>query len=767
VIASYVDAQVCERRTVPDTAARPPAQARPAHVLAALACCPRRRAVSEDLDSTGAARVLVVDDDAWARRLSRHALEDAGTIVIEARDGAEALECFERELPHVILMDVEMPRLNGFEACAAIRAHPRGAHVPIMMVTGCDDAASIERAYTAGATDFLAKPVNWQLLGQRVRYMLRGSRTLLALKHSEMRNRALVAAIPDRLFVIGEDLVVHEEFGKLDLPLLDKPRSLVGLALEQLLPAQIFRPLAAAIRRAAREGGETLFEFELPANSGLVYFESRFLPYTHGCVLAILRDVTERRRSAERIRELAYFDELTKLPNRQLFADRLAAAIDVAREGGEHFAVMLVDLDHFKRINDSLGHAAGDRLLCVLAERLRRCAEEPALLGANALISRLGDDEFAIVARGLVDAEAVQGAARRVIDALAMPLVDNGRELVITSSVGAALYPEHGDGRESLLKNADTALHRAKAAGRNHCSVYSSQMVGSTLERLDLESALRRAFDNGEMRLVYQVQMDLRTRRLCGVEALLRWERPGQGEVLPSVFVPIAEESALVTRLSQWTLSAALAQLHAWRAQGLPAVRMAVNISAAQFSRERVDAWIERDLTTHGLPASCLEVEITESLLMTDDATTAAALEQLARLGVRLAVDDFGTGYSSLAYLRRFAVDTVKIDRSFVSDIDTGSGRKAICGAIIAMAHRLGLNVVAEGVETLSQLEYLFLQGCDVAQGYFIARPLEAADAGALLRAAHTQPQSVLAHVALPEREGTLNDSQLQAILQT
>jgi diguanylate cyclase (GGDEF)-like protein/PAS domain S-box-containing protein len=435
-------------------------------------------------------------------------------------------------------------------------------------------------------------------------------------------------------------------------------------------------------------------------------------------IVLTLRDVTLRRETEETIRNLAYNDPLTGLPNRLLFHDRLSQAIERARRNRQMLAVMLVDLDRFKLINDSLGLDKGDHLLRQVAKRL------VGALRKSDTVGRFSGDEFMVLAPGTESVEAAAKVAQKLLDALKEPFDIDGRDITIAASVGIALYPLDGEAPEPLLKNADTALGRAKEQGRNSYQFYKTEMNARALQRLMLESGLRRALEHGELLLHYQPQVSLETGRIVGVEALLRWQHPELGMVPPSEFVPIAEETGLIVPIGEWVLRTAARTMLEWDRGGLPAIRLAVNLSARQFNDPELVPRIAAILGETGFPAERLELELTESMIMHDAPETVSRLGEIAALGIRLTIDDFGSGYSSLSYLRRFPITALKIDQSFIRDVTRDPNDAAIAQAIVALAGSLRLKVVAEGVETQEQLAFLKSCGCDEVQGYLFSRPL-------------------------------------------
>jgi len=445
--------------------------------------------------------------------------------------------------------------------------------------------------------------------------------------------------------------------------------------------------------------------------------------------IEIFSDISERKEREERVRHLAHHDFLTDLPNRVLLNDRITQAISMAERNRTQAAVMFLDLDRFKNVNDSLGHSVGDKLLQEVARRLR------GSMRSSDTVSRQGGDEFVILIPDMADAADVARAAQKVLDAVAQPYSIDGHELATTPSIGISVYPNDGRDVETLLKNADAAMYHAKESGRNNYQFFTPDMNTRALERLSLERSLRRAIDRAELRLHYQPQYDVRTRQIVGVEALIRWEHPDFGLLPPGRFIRFAEETGLILSMGEWVLREACRQNRAWQAQGLPPVRVAVNISAVQFRNTTLSHTVDSALKEAGLDSRWLVLEVTESVIMQDVERVTDSLEQLKALGLELAIDDFGIGYSSLSYLKRFPIDRLKIDQSFVRDITSDKDDAAITSAIIGLTRNLGLRTIAEGVETREQLEFLQLHGCDEAQGFLFSKPLPPEECTAILGA--------------------------------
>lgn len=478
-----------------------------------------------------------------------------------------------------------------------------------------------------------------------------------------------------------------------------------------------------------RKSGST-FYMDVSVSEMLLNDESLYI--------SLIRDISERKRAQDQIHHLAFYDSLTGLPNRQLFHNKINGALIHAREHNKQLATLFLDLDRFKKINDSLGHSAGDTLLKEVADRLCKCVRESDTVMHDSEpgleLARLGGDEFTLLLVNLDTIDDAAVIAKRIIRALNTPFLLTGREVVVTPSIGISVFPADGEDVDTLLKHADTAMYNAKEAGRNNFKFYVDSMNVRSLETLSLENDLRNAIERDEFELHYQPQIDLTTNHIIGLEALLRWNHHSLGSIPPDHFIPLAEDLGLMLPIGEWVLNTACSQKHIWDEMGFQQLRMAVNVSSQQFSDGQLAETIKRAIVRNNITPDKLDVELTESIIMQDAESAIAALREIKAMGVEISVDDFGTGYSSLSYLHRFPLDTLKIDRSFVNDIETDSYERAITRTIITMAHNLHLNVIAEGVETDAQLSLLKSYGCDQLQGYLFSKPLHAEGITALLR---------------------------------
>lgn len=693
--------------------------------------------------------ILIVDDDDGARLLMSEALKQAGFSVFEAANGQQALDAFNQHEPDLVMLDVEMPDMDGFTVCTKIRSQYGEHNVPVLMVTGLDDTQSIHRAYEVGATDFLSKPINWSILPYRVRYIVRMGKIVEELRKSESRlaNAQRIARLGNWEWHIKTNTLRCSE----------ETYRIFGLRPPE--SSSSYTALFNSIHPADRDTVEkalhhTLFQQKpynldhrvvLPNGSERFVNQQAEVVFDHNddaiLMVGTVQDVTERKFAEDQIHTLAYYDTLTDLPNRRMFKEYFEKTLSRARRQDELLSILVLDLDRFKRINDTLGHTMGDLLLREVAQRLHtslrredfivRNQGEPSSINS---LARLGGDEFAL---SLIDIASVQDAARiarRALAVLAEPFLLDLQEIYITASIGISIFPHDGDNVDTLLKNADTAMYHAKAEGRNNYQYYTKSMNAAAFERLAMENSLRRALERNEFEMYYQPQLNIKTGNIVGVEALMRWHHPEMGMVSPIEFIPLAEESGLIIPMGEWGLRVACEQNKTWQDAGFPLLTISVNISSLQFRQLNLAAVVAKILNDTCLDPRYLDLELTEGTVMENAEETIATLHSLKEMGVRLSIDDFGTGYSSLSYLKQFPLHTLKVDRSFVKDLTKNADDEAITQAIIAMASSLGLKVIAEGVENEEQLRFLAKHGCDEMQGYFFSPPLSGMKITELLR---------------------------------
>ena len=670
---------------------------------------------------------LVADDDGLIRLMIRKRLSQFGFDIIEAKNGEEAVSLFRSSYADIVLLDVMMPGMNGFDVCRCLRCLPGCGDLPILMITGLDDVESINEAYEAGATDFAMKPINWLFLGQRVRYMWRAS--LLSKK-----NNALLNAIPDMVFQVRDNGMITDYKGPKDF----KAADFLGKKLEDTLFFEhTAKPMYEQIEQTLRKGEMQVCEYEIPVGETRRSYESRIVASGKDEVCTIIRDITERKKAEEQILHLAYYDQVTGLHNRHYFRQLLGEIINRSKRYNRLAAIIFLDIDRFKLVNDTFGHDIGDLFLREVADRLVssvRNSDLAAYAGTSEsldYLARLGGDEFTILLTEINDMQDAGKVARRLLKSLSVPFVILGNEIFGTASIGIGIYPYDGEDPDALIKNADAAMYHAKNQGGNNFQYYSKSMNAEAFARLSLENSLRKALDRGEFELYYQPQVSIKTGRIIGTESLIRWMHPEMGLVPPSHFINLAEETGLIIPIGEWVLNTACAQNQEWQNHGFGPLHVSVNISALQFRQQDVLGVATSALNRSGLDPSLLDLELTENSIMQNPERTAYVLRNLKEMGLKISIDDFGVAYSSLSYLKRFPLDTLKIDKSFIDEITSDA---AISIAIIAMAHSLRLNVVAEGVETKEQLNLLREKECDAIQGYLFSRPVPADSLTSMLR---------------------------------
>jgi predicted signal transduction protein with EAL and GGDEF domain/DNA-binding response OmpR family regulator len=712
----------------------------------------------ERLDDASAAetsvRVLLVDDDEVNLMLTAIALRERGFDVFEAGDGAAALERLDALAPDMIVLDALMPGMDGFETCRHLRQRSGYAQIPVLMLTGLDDDASIERAYSAGATDFFVKSTQWSLLAGRLRYMLRAARTRVELERSKFKlaraqDLARMGSFDWKRSSTSTPISVDDR-GLGQLWLSPEALRVLGRNVDERLDV---RALLRMVGRSQRRGLMRMLSEVVAHNAVLAtdvsvtLFDGRQriihveaeAEFDHGQgsgYTGVFQDVTDRRVAEDRIRHLANFDALTGLPNRRQLIWRTERALEQARRLNHNAALLLIDLDRFKNVNDTLGHAAGDELLMEVSRRLRACVRhseqvmEGALEAAGArshrtleAVGRLGGDEFVALLPEVTDDADAQRVANRILDSLRDPVLVAGQECFVTASVGIAMFPRDGLNLVDLMRNSDVAMYAAKSAGRNSAQAYSPHLGGRGRDKIELETHLHKAIERNELVLYYQPKIDVRAAKMVGAEALMRWQRDNQ-LVPPGDFIPLAEETGLIVPLSEWAVREAARQARIWQQSIGFADSIAVNLPSRLFERSDLVEKIHQSVTEYGMPHRAIQLEITENNLMKDLHNVSLSLHRLNEIGVEISIDDFGTGYSSLAYLTTLPISELKIDRSFVRDLGITPQSSAVVSAIIALARSLGLRVIAEGVENLRQMEVLHKLGCTVMQGFLFAKAL-------------------------------------------
>jgi len=667
--------------------------------------------------------ILLVDDMPANLHVLVAALRDDHRIKT-ATSGAAALDLVARDdRPQLILLDVMMPDMSGIEVLRRLRGNAETRDIPVIFISADTSEQSQLEGLDLGADDYLTKPVVTTVLRARVRNILQRKRAEAQLRLAahvfEYSGEAIMITDRDNCIVEVNPAFSHmtgytpEEIRGQNPGILSSGRA----------TPEDYRAMWNAIRERSFWQGEMWDR----RKDGLIYPKLLTISVVRNArgeidfYIASFADLSVQKATEQRILHVAHHDALTGLPNRLHLQISLEQVIAAAKRENEEVAVMFIDLDRFKIINDTLGHNFGDGLLVEVAQRLRACVRESDLL------ARLGGDEFVVALAGDDAVNAVAQVAEKILGCLSQPYQIEGHVLHSTTSIGISLYPHDGDSIESLMKNADTAMYHAKAMGRNNFQFFSSEMNQSSNEHLMLEHSLHRALECGEFAVHYQPQADMASGRLVGAEALIRWQDPERGMVSPLQFIPLAEENGMILPIGTWVLREVCRQIKAWRELGLTDLRFAVNLSPRQFHQENLVGKIIDILREFDVPASALELEITEGSVMENADTAVSLLNQMNQHGLSIAIDDFGTGYSSLSYLKRFPVSKLKIDRSFVMDIPGDPDDSAIAIAVIQLARSLGLKTVAEGVETAEQRQFLSDQGCDMLQGYWYSKPLDAA----------------------------------------
>ncbi len=672
-------------------------------------------------------RVLLVEDSEDDAELLRLELRQVYEFSMDRVETAQAMQRALNDQEYdIVISDHVMPRFSSGAALAVLKAS--GKDLPFIIVSGTIGEELAVAAMKAGASDYVLKGNLARLLPAIEREVADAEERRRAeheAKESEERFRATFSQAAVGIAQVAPDgrwLRVNQRLcdivGYSEAELLGKTFQDItyGDDLESDLE-YVRQMLAGEIRtftmekRYIRKDGALVWinltvSLVRAADGSPKYF------------ISVIEDISRRKATEAQLVHLATHDHLTHLPNRSLLQDRITQAIAHAERAERQMAVLFLDLDRFKNINDSLGHDVGDKLIIVLAERLR------GIVRGGDTVARVGGDECVIVITELQYETQAENVARKVLEVLAEPEVVDGTELFLNGSLGISIYPRDGKDCHTLLKNADAAMYRAKEAGRNQFQFFTQEMNANAVHRLTLENELRHALEREEFSLHYQPQIDLANGAVVGMEALLRWHSPKRGMVSPAEFIPLAEESGLIVPIGEWVLRTACAQNKAWLNAGMQSLRVAVNISARQCRFNSLTKLVERVLADTGLDACHLELEITESLLMDNPEESASTLRDLNQMGIQLAIDDFGTGYSSLSYLKRFPIHTLKIDQSFVRDITSDPDDAAIVKAVIAMARSLKLRVVAEGVETAEQLEFLRAHECEGMQGYYFSKPM-------------------------------------------
>ena len=690
--------------------------------------------------------ILIVDDDPIVLKSLKDLLAMRGIATDTAIGGREAIAFLDQKDYDLVLLDLQMPYVSGHDVMRHIKQQNMNASV--IVVSGETSFEAARDACSQGAYDFLRKPYATDELMITINNALNeiqlGKNNHLMqqqLRESEQLHRYLVNTSPDIIYILDQD--GHFKFvnDRIETLLGYESRELIGKHYSFLVHQRdidVARYVFNERRVGSRASRNVELHLKCKDDSSKHIFDTRAIPIelssmgmyenepdsgkkTYIGTYGVARDITERKMAEETINFQAYHDLLTNLPNRALLRDRLGLAISQAKREQEMLAVMFLDLDRFKNINDSLGHVVGDELLQQVSTRLKSCVREGDTL------ARFGGDEFTLllpkVGKGKDDISRI---AEKINEVLKDPFVVDDNELYVSASIGISIYPRDGTDMDTLIKHADIAMYHVKDTGKNNFKFYSTDMTTPYFQNLSLETGIHKALDNDEFHLMYQPQINIKTGEIVGVEALLRWDHPEHGPISPAEFIPFAEETGMIVDIGHWVLRSACAELQRWREAGLPEIRMSINMSARQLVENDIVKFVANTLRDFSIPGHCLEIEITENTIMSDMDSMIHKLKELSKKGVYIAIDDFGTGYSSLSYLHKLPIHTLKIDRTFVKEVNMKHTGKSIINTIVAMVKGLNLNVIAEGVETQQQLDYLQEIDCTEAQGFLFCKPLTA-----------------------------------------
>lgn len=688
-------------------------------------------------NTNACARILLADDDPRMLDSLSKLLTLFDYQVDTALGGENAIKKLTSNKYDLLLLDLKMPHVSGHDVMEHMARH--GIKTTTIVVSGETSLDDVSKALRHGAYDYLKKPYVPEELTATVnnairKKLLENSNHLMQtrLNRSERLHRFIVNNSPDIIFIL-DDIGNFSFLNSKIETLLNYPRGeLVGKHISSIIDedemdkANYFFKHAIGsnngiqsieISLKSHDPGRSKRHFELSLwpiedvdNKGSMNTNQRYRIY------GTARDISEQQEAEAFINFQAYHDLLTRLPNRALFKDRLSVAITQAQRNDTQLAVMFIDLDRFKIINDSLGHTMGDRLLQLVSLRLQECIRKGDTL------SRFGGDEFTLLLPDVKGTTAAVHIAEKILKDIKKPFQLGNHEVYVGASIGIAIYPDSGESMDSLIKNADIAMYRVKKTGKDGYQLFNSEMHHASTERLMLEQDMRRALDNDEFEICYQPQVDTASQKICGVEALVRWNHPTLGRLYPAEFIPVAEDSLLITDIDRHTLRKACREILYYHSNGMPDLRLAVNLSPVMIEKNNFVDNILNILKEENYPPELLELEITENILMNDHQDIVEKLQQLSQQGIHLAIDDFGTGYSSLSYLQNFPVNTLKIDRSFINMIKSSDDEACIVNAIVAMAQGLKLSIVAEGVESLEQLTYLRSLGCHVVQGFLFGQ---------------------------------------------
>jgi diguanylate cyclase (GGDEF)-like protein len=684
-------------------------------------------------------QALLICGDSKSCRLAVETLESEGYRTVECRSVDEAGSMISALVPAVILVDADAGEREPLELCESIRRLPACDYIPLILISDADSRQSNRRAYDAGITAVFAKPLNTRALRKHIRSLGDTGRTLSGVRALRTPQSEVFRTIPDAFFIVGDDGLLRQFLGGGNKDPVLCPEEIEGQMVTDVWPAKISKLVLQSIRRCLRTRDGHNFEVVLAKGQISNSYEIRMLVQGRDRVLMIIRNITNSTRSSTGGRDGDSSDTLTGLTDRDAFMSKFESLIADARLRERGIATFCIDIDRFTRINETVGRAVGDAVLQVTAKRIQRCLRSSDQLAGikdegSSGLTRISGDEFVLVVADIESREDVSTVASRLQDAFEEPVSFEGHKLKISPSIGISMFPLDGDNATDLLKNARVALDEAKIFGVKGREFFSSTMKYRSLKRLDVKNELRWAIEKQQLELRYLPRIDLVSGNVAGLEALLRWMHPLRGSVPLSEVIPLAEATGLIFPIGEWVLITACSQTQAWRQTERNVPPVSINLSQQEFSRSDLVELVRKALEDSGLPADQLELELTESMLLRNR-QAAAVLQDLNRIGVGLVLDDFGQGHSSLAHLIKLPIKAIKIDRAFIEGVREPGEKQSICSAMIAMSRELGLSVIAEGVESELQLEFLRDKGCDAVQGFLYSEPLPADEVPAFLTA--------------------------------
>ena len=685
-------------------------------------------------------RIMIVDDDPSVRLMMSSALESLGHCVEEAEDGLQALSLLENSIPDMLLLDVMMPGMDGFEVCARLKENPVLSEIPIVFMTGTNDTGSIQRAFELGITDFVTKPIPWALIGYRMNFLLRATKSFSDLKENQKRlsHAQRLAGMGTWSWDLPTDtLWFSEEVMRI---LNYDPQcfnSSFQAFIDSVHPVDRER-VRTATSLAIETNTSYSIDHQLMLTDGktcFVHTEAAVISDRQGKPIKLegaIQDITKRKEAENQISHLAFFDILTGLPNRTLFQDHLKRFHAKSEEDKTRYAILFIDIDEFKVINDTLGHQLGDVLLQQVALRLKesvRCDD----FAASGMVARLGGDEFVVIIDNFKCSGDLAIIAQRIISNLRRPMLLDEAEISITGSIGISTFPDDGKDTETLIKNADIAMYSAKNAGRNNFQYFNQEMHEAAALQFEIEKALKMAIHHDELTMHYQPQVDLNTRKIINFESLIRWNHALLGSVSPALFIPLAEKSNFIIEIDRWVIANVCGQIRSWLDNGVAGVTVAINLSGKSIVQNDIATFVQEQLERYSITPDLIQIEITEGILMLDADAAKRTLDKLKSMGISIAIDDFGTGYSSLQYLQRLPIDAIKIDQSFVANISDVDQIEPLISSVIALAQSMNMRIIAEGIENEVQNDYFRNHSCHRGQGYLYGCPVPAEQVPVLL----------------------------------